>query len=71
MSTSELDELERCHETLRRMEEEIAALRNASLTFGALADRLNQQVRNLRQQLRARDEAHAGAASTRGKRPRG
>jgi len=37
------------------MEAEIELLRNASLTFGELADRLNQQVQILRAQSRMSD----------------
>jgi hypothetical protein len=55
------EQLTRCQEALRQMEQEIELLRNASLTFGELADRLNQQVQNLRVQLRP-DE---GAENTR------
>lgn len=50
-------ELARCQDVLRQMEEEIALLRNASLTFGELADRLNREVQLLRAELRRRDES--------------
>jgi hypothetical protein len=59
MNTSDRDQLALCQDELRRMEEEIALLRNASLTFGELADRLNHQVQTLRARLRAGDEAEA------------
>ncbi len=57
--TSKNDELARCQDALRRMEEEIGLLRSASLTFGALADRLNTEVQRLRAELRARADAEA------------
>ena len=63
MNDSDRDQLALCHDALRRMEEEIAQLRNASLTFGELADRLNQQVHALRAQLRAGDEGEANKAA--------
>lgn len=42
-------------EARRQMEAEIELLRNASLTFGELADRLNRQLQTLRAQLRTSD----------------
>ena len=59
MKASDRDELARCQDALREIQEEIAQLRNASLTFGKLADRLNQQVQILRAQLREREEIRA------------
>jgi len=53
--TPDADQLRLCQEALRQMEAEIELLRNASLTFGELADRLNQQVQTLRAQLRISD----------------
>jgi hypothetical protein len=38
---------------LRKLEEEVALLRDASLTFGDLADRLNGRVQGLRAELDA------------------
>ena len=60
MDASDREELARCQTALRRTKEEVALLRNASLTFGDLADRLNREVLNLRAQLRAHDEAESG-----------
>lgn len=48
---TEEERLVRCQDALRRMEAEIVLLRDASLTFGELADRLNDQLRVLRTQL--------------------
>ena len=53
--TPDADQLRLCQEALRQMEAEIELLRNASLTVGELADRLNQQVQTLRAQLRMSD----------------
>jgi len=46
-----LDELRRCREVLRSMEEEIVSLRYAAVSFGELADRLNGEL--LRMKARA------------------
>ena len=56
MNSSDDDQLAICQETLRRLEEEIELLRDASLTFGELADRLNKQVQTLRAQLRVNNQ---------------
>jgi hypothetical protein len=48
---SAYEELVRCQKALRELEEEVALLRNASLTFGDLADRLNRRVQMLRAEL--------------------
>lgn len=56
------DQLALCHEALRQMQEEIALLREASLTFGELADRLNQQLQTLRAQLRTKDAGESKRA---------
>lgn len=49
--STDREELERCQDALRRMEEEIELLRNAAVTFGELADRLNEQLHILRTQI--------------------
>lgn len=56
---TEEERLERCQDALRRMEAEIVLLRDASLTFGELADRLNDQLRVLRAQLSGSGAADA------------
>jgi hypothetical protein len=40
--------LERCHEEIRRLEAENQDLRRASESFGYLAERLNQELRDVR-----------------------
>jgi hypothetical protein len=63
MKPSNPDQLALCQEALREMESEIALLRNASLTFGELADRLNEQVKTLRAQLRVSEQVEAERAN--------
>lgn len=46
--TEILDELRRCRDVIRSMEEEIVSLRYAAVTFGELADRLNGELRRIR-----------------------
>lgn len=52
MSERELKErLEHCETQLRRIKEDRDHLREASSDFGDLAERLSEQIRDLRQQI--------------------
>jgi hypothetical protein len=55
-----LDELNRCRDVIRRMQEEIISLRYAAVSFGELADRLNEELQN----IKARDDHHEPGVGT-------
>ncbi len=58
-----LDELKRCRDVIRRMQEEIVSLRYAAVSFGELADRLNGEL----QSIKARGEHDEPGVSTNGR----